>query len=96
MPTISRSAQQEFSDLNAAMEPELGSALSKEVRFVGEKYRDWGCPGTERMSSSDAISRAYDVHRAISKLSSISPEIVDQLTDSSTGCTGIRRLHAST
>jgi hypothetical protein len=73
------SAQKELSDLNAAMDTELGSALSKEVGFVGEKYKDWGCPGTDRMSPSDAISRAYDVHRAISKLSSISPEIVDQL-----------------
>ena len=31
------------------------------------------------MSPSVSITRAYDVHRAISKLSSISPEIIDQL-----------------
>ena len=70
----------EINDLNANMEMQLGRALNTDIMYLRKKYKDWGCSGTEPTSKSDAINRAFDLHRNVTKgLSTLSREVIDNL-----------------
>ena len=70
----------EINDLNANMEMQLGNALNTDIMYLRKKYKDWGCSGTEPTSKSDAINRAFDLHRNVTKgLSTLSREVIDNL-----------------